>query len=317
MNNDIKKYFDENSELWINDAYDFGNYNYPVGLNRLRILKKILKDFSAEGKTLLDIGCGGGDISINMAMKGFNVIGVDMSKTMIDAAEERKSKLGPEFAKKIKFKHISFDNISEFIKKQSIDVIVAFGFIGYLENDNIFFEKCNELLNESGKLIISCRNRLFNMKSISNYTIKEIENNNALNLVNQINKLYNNNLPEENVIEFIENLKKTINSIDLEQIRTSIENGNDKNDNPIATLNVDARQHTLEEIIENSSFMGFENIKNYGVHPHLIEPKMNKMLPRQIFNRLSDSLCVFEELPISLTWSSVFISEFEKVKDKK
>lgn len=317
MNNNIKKYFEENSELWINDAYDFGNYNYPVGLNRLRILKKILKDFSPEGKTLLDIGCGGGDISISMAMKGFNVIGIDMSKSMIDVAEGRKSKLAPEFAKKIEFKHISFDNISEFIKKQSIDVIVAFGFIGYLENDNVFFAKCNELLNESGRLIISCRNRLFNMKSISNYTIKEIENNNALNLINQIDKLYENEIPNENIINFIENLKKIINSIDIEQIRTSIENVNNQNDDPIATLNVDARQHTLEEIIEKSSFMGFENIKNYGIHPHLIEPKMNKMLPRQIFNRLSDSLCAFEELPISLIWSSVFISEFEKKEDKE
>ena len=71
-------------------------------------------------------------------------------------------------------------------------------------------------------------------------------------------------------------------------------------------------QQSPREFVTIAKEAGFQNLGLYGVHPHLLVPKMNTLLPPQLFNNISDSLCVFEDLPISLTWSSVFIAVFQK-----
>lgn len=311
--NNTKRYFEENSELWIEDAYKTQDYNYPVGLNRLRILDKILENTESKEKILLDIGCGGGDISIAMAQKGFKVIGLDMSSAMLEIAEKRRNELPESISNRLTFKQVDFDKIQDIIEEKSIDVIVAFGFIGYLPNDEIFFEKCSKLLKDRSKLVISCRNRLFNMTSISGYTEKEIKSGEAIGLISELNSMYKDKLPKENVIDFVKNLKATLNSIDIDQIENLLSERNEKAENELKATNlVEPRQQTPERIEAIGKTFGFNAIKSYGVHPHIIVPKLNKMLPPQIFNKISDSLCSFEELPISLVWSSVFITEFEK-----
>lgn len=307
-----KRYFEENSEFWINDAYISGEYNYPVGFNRLRILNKIVNEYNPIGKTLIDIGCGGGDICIAMAEKGFTVIGVDMSESMLEIANKRREGLPIEIAQKIKFIKSDFEDIQKIIKKNSADVIVAFGLIGYLPNDDDFFRTSSYLLKDSGKLIVSFRNRLFNMESISNYTVKEINNKSAIGLIEELNELFKEDIPLENIKDFVSNLKTIINNLDMDKFANTINNKNDMVDIYNNELSVEARQHTPKDALNVSKKYNFKNIKNYGVHPHLLVPRLNNMLTPQLFNKLSDSLCSFEELPVSLAWSSVFISEFEK-----
>ena len=67
-------------------------------------------------------------------------------------------------------------------------------------------------------------------------------------------------------------------------------------------------------MIKLSKKSNFNTIKFYGVHPHIIDPELNKMLPKKIFNQISDALTAFEEEKISLVWSSVFISVLKKIK---
>ncbi len=76
--------------------------------------------------------------------------------------------------------------------------------------------------------------------------------------------------------------------------------------------NLHARQHTPKQLNENAQMSGFENKAYYGVHPHFIDPRMNHLLPPQIFNNISSCLEPLEKLPISLALSSVFIGSFQK-----
>ena len=56
--NDISRYFSENAADWLSDAYDQGDYNYPVGLHRTRLVTEILDGlFDSQGLNLIDIGC--------------------------------------------------------------------------------------------------------------------------------------------------------------------------------------------------------------------------------------------------------------------
>ncbi len=304
---EYKEYFDRFSSLWLKSAYDQTAYDYPVGFHRMRILRKAIEKYNLEGKKVLDIGCGGGDISFLLASKGARVIGIDMSDTMLATAEKRKAEQQETIQGKISFRYENFTELSDEIKKEKFDFIIAFGLIGYLESDRCFFNIVKTLSKKSTVLLVSCRNELFNVTSISDYTVKEVKEGNICNLIKEIDEYYIHEISEENTHLFLDNMSKA-----LEKIKSIDEKGNiDEKGTPILEMTKDhPRQSTPRQMKNLAEEFGFELVKYYGVHPHLLLPRFNRKLPPRIFNILSDALCAFEEEDISLIWSSVFIGEF-------
>lgn len=309
INSFFDNYFVESNKEWLADAYQVGNYNYPVGMHRLRLLKKIISKYDIKQKKVLDIGCGGGDISFYLASQGALVTGIDMSDSMLATCEKRLKDNYSEFSNSLKFYKENVKQLNERITKEKYDFIIAFGLIGYLDSDDDFFKIVTPILNNNGKIIISCRNELFNMTSISNNTKREIKNNNANKLIDEIDELYKENLEIEKCRKFISELRKALDCIEASnkfEIIPEVENPEGIFDD------LQPRQSTPKGISAVAEKFGFNCVHFYGVHPHLLLPRFNKKLPTQIFNMLSDSLCVFEEDNISLIWSSVFIGEFVK-----
>ncbi len=87
----------------------------------------LLKVFSQHKvKTILDIGCGTGDHTIDLARRGFNVVGIDRSHGMIQEANKRKQVLSEESLGKLKFYRGSFNDLeSKFA--QSFDAVLILG----------------------------------------------------------------------------------------------------------------------------------------------------------------------------------------------
>ncbi len=56
--------------------------------------EKALGLFNASGGTALDIGCGTGELSIQLAGRGFSVLGIDVTRDAIDASIENARKAG-------------------------------------------------------------------------------------------------------------------------------------------------------------------------------------------------------------------------------
>lgn len=315
---DWHEYFNTNSNGWLKEAYKDADYSYPVGYNRLRILKKILGKYNLKDKKILDIGCGGGDISLYLVSQGAVVDGIDMSESMLQVANERRNLLVESEKKKIKFWKANFTELDDGIKDKKYDFVIAFGLIGYLESDEQFLEGVNNISKPGTILIFSCRNRLFNITSVTSNTIKEIESNNAKKLIEEIEEYYQDELPIEKSREFISKiyesvsiLNDTVNTLNVSNQKMAVPSYQ-----PGTSPN-QPRQSTPRDICETALEYGFQNIKLYGVHPHLLLPRMNKMLPPRVFNVLSDALCAFEDESISLIYSSVFIGEFSKgvIKD--
>ena len=90
---EIKEYFEQNGSLWVNNNYGKNAEHYPVGENRLRLLMEMLDNVNISGKDVLDIGSGGGNISFELASKGYNVIGIDRSQSMVTIAFDKKEQL--------------------------------------------------------------------------------------------------------------------------------------------------------------------------------------------------------------------------------
>ncbi len=87
----------------------------------------LLKVFTQHKvKTILDIGCGTGDHAIDLARRGFNVVGIDRSHGMIAESNKRKQVLGREALERLKFYRGSFDDLeSKFT--QPFDAILILG----------------------------------------------------------------------------------------------------------------------------------------------------------------------------------------------
>ncbi|MCK4589160.1 MAG: methyltransferase domain-containing protein [Nanoarchaeota archaeon] len=320
MDNEVvKNYFSMNADAWLSKAYSYKEHSYPLGYHRLRILLDILKEkFSDEKINLVDVACGGGDLCISVAKQGYSVTGIDQSEEMLEKANHKLSLLPEEVSTKTKFIHKNF--INDNLPENVFDVATSMGFIGYLDNDDILFSKVNKMLKPKGIFIVSCRNRLFNMASISHYTIREIRNGAAKKLIDEIEELYSK-IPNKEAQQFVENIKKQVTEVssfmeqhlELEKDKEPISTETSSRPIKYADLtSINPRQHTPKELSASAEKSGFSCLGFYGAHPHLFIPKLNYLLPPQIFNRLSDSLQAFEKLPISLIWSSCFIGVFQK-----
>jgi len=123
-----KLLFSENQDYtdWLSKTY----YASVSVDDRLKHeIPDLLKVFS-ENKVekILDVGCGTGDHVIDLAKKGFDVVGIDRSEAMIKEANKRKKNLPEAVRNKGKFIKADMDDAccSKF-KKNSFDAVLFMG----------------------------------------------------------------------------------------------------------------------------------------------------------------------------------------------
>ena len=65
-------------------------------------LIRLIEEFP-PANPVLDVGCGSGDLAIELARRGFSVIGVDFVEAAIEQARQRASALPPDAARRLRF----------------------------------------------------------------------------------------------------------------------------------------------------------------------------------------------------------------------
>src|SRR3989344_1284754 len=103
----------------------------------------IMSNLSGEKGRLLDAGCGEGTLLKKFKQKGFDCVGMDISKKAVEMA--RKNADVPVY----------HQTIFDFNKKEKFNVIIISEVLQYVENDIEFLEKAFDLLSPNGVLIIS------------------------------------------------------------------------------------------------------------------------------------------------------------------
>lgn len=118
----------------------------------VRAIKKILH--LKKGDKILDLGCGQGRIAIGLAKRGYNVIGLDYSRYMLDIAKGRadKEKVSVNFIQN-DMRRINF--------KEEFDVVISwfttFGYFSDKDNAQVM-KKVSKALKENGKFLIDIVN---------------------------------------------------------------------------------------------------------------------------------------------------------------
>lgn len=302
----IRDYFNEHSQSWITGAYEGDGYVFPTALARVsKIIKIITQECPDPDIEIVDVGCGAGQLCFELAGRGYRMTGIDQSEAMLSKAKETLASLPDNLQSRLRL--VQGDLLDNDLTSHSFDALTAMGVIGYLPSDEVFFREATRLLKPRGLLVVSCRNRLFNMISISDYTLREINSGNAKELIEEIRDLFQK-VPEKDAIEFIRSLANAAGTIRMEESLVPISPR--QGSFPTSSSCFEARQQTPKQLKAIAQAQGFEPVALYGIHPHLLIANVNQLLPPGIFNVLSRSLETLDHLPVSLVWSSVFIAVF-------
>jgi 2-polyprenyl-3-methyl-5-hydroxy-6-metoxy-1,4-benzoquinol methylase len=286
-------YFKSKADDWQKKAVD---QTYSIVENRHQAVFQTLKKYQ-EGSSLLDIGCGTGQLCIEASNKGWRATGIDFAQEMIDICIANN-----KYAKgEAKFECASVFDYS--VTQSSVDVISAQGFIEYISLDQLdeFFDFAQRTLKHGGSLALGSRNRLFNLHTLNEFT--ELES--ALGTVEKL-------IHEARIIQSAKNQGEA-----LEKLTALHYLYEQPDQHPLTGIKVDTRyQFSPADLITRLNKYSLEVISIYPVHYHplpmkLLEVEEIQNIHSQMAKHASDNWILSHNL---VPYSSSFVIESIKGK---
>ncbi len=158
-----------------------------------------------DGKKVLDIGCGVGNLTKYIMDKGFNVEGIDLSKEMLNIAKQKYSD--------IKFYEMNMKEIT--LRKKYDGIMLAYSLFHLTKKEVIeVLPKYYDLLNSNGKILLILQ--YGQGERIVNEPLKE-----GL-------KIFINYYSQDEIIEILKHNRFKILYTDLKKSESEFELGNDK-----------------------------------------------------------------------------------------
>ncbi|MDM8569556.1 bifunctional 2-polyprenyl-6-hydroxyphenol methylase/3-demethylubiquinol 3-O-methyltransferase UbiG [Thiotrichales bacterium HSG1] len=106
------------------------------------------------GKKILDVGCGGGILSESMALRGAEVMGIDMSETPLSVAKLHLHESGL----KVDYQQITVEQLAA-DSPNSFDMITCMEMLEHVPSPESVVTSCYKLLKTGGKAFFSTINR--------------------------------------------------------------------------------------------------------------------------------------------------------------
>jgi ubiquinone/menaquinone biosynthesis C-methylase UbiE len=118
----------------------------------LRLIQEVQVRKKSEIKKVLDIGCGPGIYTKDLAGLGKSVTAIDISGEMLAIAKNHCER-NLSSTENINFHHTSFENFN--IKNENYDLILATFMLSYFNDLDVYFRKISNNLSSKGKVITS------------------------------------------------------------------------------------------------------------------------------------------------------------------
>ena len=122
-------------------------------INPLR-LEYIDRRASLKGKTVVDVGCGGGILAESMALKGANVLGIDMGKAPLSVASLHKLESGAE----LEYQQITAEELAD-NEAGKYDVVTCMEMLEHVPDPASVIAACSKLVKPDGHVFFSTINR--------------------------------------------------------------------------------------------------------------------------------------------------------------
>lgn len=117
--------------------------------------KLFLKDIKVIKKSdkILEIGCGAGSMTAHLHKKGFNIIGTDLSKDLLNYAVKTHPKCN----------YILMSGEKLDFKDDYFDVVMSFDVIEHIPDVEQHFKEVHRVLKKGGKYIFVTPNKIVNL----------------------------------------------------------------------------------------------------------------------------------------------------------
>ena len=152
INADIEELnkFSELAHKWWDKTSEFKPLH---DINPLR-LNYINKAVPLNGKTVLDVGCGGGILSESMAMKGAQVTGIDLGEKALKVAQLHSLESGVE----VSYRLVSVEELAA-EQPESFDVVTCLEMLEHVPDPASVVRACAQLVKPGGHVFFSTINR--------------------------------------------------------------------------------------------------------------------------------------------------------------
>jgi 2-polyprenyl-6-hydroxyphenyl methylase / 3-demethylubiquinone-9 3-methyltransferase len=142
--------FSELAHKWWDKTSEFKPLH---DINPLR-LNYIDKAISLKGKTVLDVGCGGGILSESMAMKGAKVTGIDLGEKALKVAQLHSLESNVD----VSYRLISAEELT-IEQPESFDVVTCLEMLEHVPDPASIVAACTKLVKPGGHIFFSTINR--------------------------------------------------------------------------------------------------------------------------------------------------------------
>jgi 2-polyprenyl-3-methyl-5-hydroxy-6-metoxy-1,4-benzoquinol methylase len=286
-----RQYFQSVADDWQNQSVNLdGTYSVIDGRNSV-VLEAV--DAADTVSRFLDVGCGTGQLVIDVAKRDIEAEGIDFADEMIIKCEENKKAAGVS----ANFIKGSFFDVA--LNENSYDVISAQGLIEYLSPEEMtaLFNRCFKLLRAKGSLVVGSRNRLFNAVSLNEYTLLEADFGTLDVLIRESVALQTSTSQEE-AFEALRQFER----IDPQP-----------KVHPITRIAVDTRyQYTPADLIYRLRGCQFKPKTIFPVNYHGLSPSIKEDQP-ELFSQLAQNVASFGVRDQRLVpFSSTFVLELQK-----
>lgn len=184
-------------ELFENYAQTYENEDFTKGtIGEVDFIEKEI-NFD-KSINILDIGCGTGRHSIELAKRGYKVTGIDLSECMLERAKEKakESKVDITFIK-ADARYLQFEN--EF----DLTLMICEGGFPLMETDEMNFmilQSAAKSLKDEGKLILTTLNGLFPLF----HSVKDFINSNSVDTRSEENTFDLMTFRDKSILEFVD-----------------------------------------------------------------------------------------------------------------
>ncbi|MCK5136610.1 MAG: class I SAM-dependent methyltransferase [Bacteroidales bacterium] len=220
---------------------DYYRKIFPLNPAQVKFVKNTLAETCQL--SLLDIGCGTGDLSLELSKSFKKVVGIDLDEAMLDQARSKSAEDG-----NVEFINLNMMDIGQHFGNDAFNSIVCFGntLVHLNTPDSIsgFINQCKRVLTQDGKLLLQIINydRILDLKISSLPTL------------------------ENNDIRFVRNYQylEGMHLIDFETILTV------KSTNQVIKSNIrlyPLRKAEIESLIKEAGFRSFQVYSNFNWAP--------------------------------------------------
>ena len=168
INSDEINSFGAAASQWWDQAKGPAKILHQINPLRLRYIKDYIdiilmrqhkKSDHYKNIKILDVGCGGGILTLPLANIGFDTTGIDASSELIEVAQHHSITNALRDDLRLRYLNSSIEDLASKVVEPKYDVITALEIIEHVADLQLFIKSCDSLLKPGGIMFLSTINR--------------------------------------------------------------------------------------------------------------------------------------------------------------